>query len=430
MADMQDTLRALLNRHGLMTGADLQQRAGQEAAERASGAFEVDKVLPGEVVSDGDAGFFLVRRRFALEDCHGGLSFGAALRALPEHIAVSACDEELRVFDPRTAVFIDTETTGLSGGTGTVAFLVGVGYFDGDGFVLDQCFMRDYDDEEPMLRHLDGLFRERDAVVSYNGKSFDQPLLRTRFITNRIPFRLDAAMHFDLVHAARRFWKRRLGDCSLGNVERRILGVERRGDVPSHEIPQIWLNYLRTRDARRLEAVFLHHQTDILSLVALVAALNERLGVPEGQGFEHAEDRLSLLRIHFRSKRYDEATALARRLLEDEADAPARRECYEMLGMTLKRLNDWDGMEQCWGAMIGEFPNAHLARLELAKHHEHRSRNLVEAERLCAEAIACFETRGALGRLSIEEMGAIAEFRTRLARIRKKMARWGNEREP
>ncbi len=427
MADKRDTLRRLLNQHGIITGAELQQRARKESETRASDAFEIDKVLPGEVVTDGDTGFFLVRHRFDLDDRHGNLPFRAALSATPEHIALSACDEELAAFDARTAVFIDTETTGLSGGTGTVAFLVGVGYFEDDCFRLDQCFMRDYDDEEPMLRYLDGLFRDNDTVVSYNGKSFDQPLLRTRFITNRIPFRLDGALHFDLVHAARRFWKRRLRDCSLGNVEREILGIQRHGDVPSSEIPQIWLQYLRTRDARRLAGVFTHHKTDVLSLVALTAALSERLTAPEGQGFEHAEDRISLLRIHYRSRHYGEVTGLARCLLDTEADALLRRECYEMLGIALKRIEDWEAMEACWTAMAAEFPGACLARLELAKHHEHRSRNLAEAERLCQEALAYLQGRGAAGRLGFEEMSALGEFRRRLERIQKKMSRWSTD---
>jgi len=167
VADVQDKLKTLLNMQGVMSGADFRAKA--------------------------EDGFYLVRSDFPLDTAHGTMTLGSALDAEARHIAVSANDEELQAFDPETAVFVDTETTGLMGGAGTVAFLIGVGYFTDGVFRLDQCFMRDYDDEEPMLRYLNGLFKEAETLVSFNGKSFDLPLMRTRFITNRIPFRLDSA---------------------------------------------------------------------------------------------------------------------------------------------------------------------------------------------------------------------------------------------
>ena len=420
MADVQDKLRALLGTRGVMSGADFRVQAEEVQRRREAGEFEIDRVVPGEVIGDPEEGFYLVRSDFPLDTAHGTMTLGSALDAEARHIAVSANDEELQDFDPKTAVFVDTETTGLMGGAGTVAFLVGAGYFADGVFRLDQCFMRDYDDEEPMLRYLDGLFKNMDTLVSYNGKSFDLPLLRTRFITNRIPFRLESAMHFDLVHAARRFWKKRLGDCSLGNIERAILGIERHGDVAGAEIPQLWLDYVHTRDARKLGPVFYHHKMDILSLAALTGHLSKTLEAPRGEGFEHNEDRLSLIRIHFNQKRYGEVLELADRLMGDTDEQGLVCECLEMVGFAAKRRQEWLRMEEAWTLLADMAPHHVVARHELAKHYEHRRRDLPAAERVCQGAIEYLETQGALYET---EIPALAPLRHRLERIQRKLGR-------
>ena len=159
MSELRDKLQSLLARQGLMSGAEWRRKTEELAQRRASGEFEIDRVVSGEVVGDANAGFFLVRTEFPLDTAHGNVTLGEALLALPEHVALSANDADWRDFAPETAIFLDTETTGLAGGSGTVAFLVGAGYFDGAVFRLEQAFMRDFDDEEPMLRYLDGCSR-------------------------------------------------------------------------------------------------------------------------------------------------------------------------------------------------------------------------------------------------------------------------------
>jgi len=406
MADIKDKLELL----GVMRGEQWRRNLEQLAKERAEGLYEIDKLLPGQAVGEEGIRFYLVRTDYPLDACHGNTQLGAALRALPEHIAVSAADAELAGFDPSKAFFVDTETTGLTGGTGAVAFLVGVGHFLEDRFRLEQCFMRDYDEEEPMLRYLDGLFSNCGAVVSYNGKSFDMPLVATRFIANRIPFKLEGVPHFDLLHVMRRFCKLRLGDCTLGNVERTILNVERHGDVSSELIPQTYFDYLRTRDARPLSRVFYHHAYDILSLVGLTAWVSQSLAAPCGEGFEHVEDRLGLLRLHINQKHYEDAI---------------RHESLRLLALAHKRLKDFEQMGEVLERLVGEFPRDLDARLELAKLHEHRTRNLAEAERLCVEAVDFLEVRMALERGTGIESARLIEFRRRLDRIRRKMGRHG-----
>ena len=406
-----------------MTGKDLIAKREVVEQQRQAGSFDIDQCVPGEVVENGAGSFYLVRSEFPLATRQGDVAIGDALESIPELIALTACDSDLEEFNPATACFIDTETSGLAGGTGTMAFLVGVGYFDGGVFRLEQCFMRDFDEEEAMLQYLDSLFARCDSVVSFNGKSFDVPLLRTRFISNRLPFRLDAALHFDLVHAVRRIWKLRLKDCSLKNVERAVLGIERHGDVPGSEIPQIWFDYLRSRDARLLKKVFYHHRMDILSLAALVAHLSQQLDTPCGEGFDHAEDRLSVVALHFKQKRYPDAIAHANKLLETETEDDVRRRCLELLAFSCKRAQDWVAMSHALELMVREFPSEVLGRHELAKLYEHRMRNLPAAQRMCEEAIQYLETRAALEIADDFEAMQIQAFRSRLDRIRRKLSK-------
>ena len=373
---------------------------------------------------DAESGFYLVRHDFPLDTCQGAMELGAALDVMPEHIAVSACDEELQEFNAASAIFVDTETTGLAGGAGTTAFLIGVGYFLDNVFRLDQCFMRDFDDEEPMLAYLDPLFQRAETIVSFNGKSFDIPLLRTRFIANRLPFRLNSTSHFDLVHAVRRIWKLRLKDCSLGSIERHVLGIHRHDDVPSYEIPQIWFDFLRSRDARDLPRVFSHHRNDILSLVSLTALLAHCIDQPHATtALHHAEDHLSLVRLHFRGKRFEDVIAHAERLLDGDLNATVRRECLDLLAQAAKRTQDWTRMEDAWTLMAREYPNDVAPRLELAKHYEHRTRDLHAACRVCEEALQAIEARASLRSDDGPELWQAQALQHRLDRIRRKLTK-------
>lgn len=410
-----DAPLSIAERLGLMDGRRFERDHEELQQRRAAGDYEINHVLPGEIIGDEEAGFFLLRTEYPLDYHQGCMPLGAVLDCDAEHIAFTARDEELLAFDPRKTLFIDTETTGLAGGAGTVPFLIGVAYFTGGLFRLDQCFMRDYDDEEPMLEWLAELFKQHDTLVGYNSKGFDLPLMRARFIQNRIPFRPGCGMHYDLVHAVRRVWKRRLRDCSLKNVERQILDIERHGDVPSHLIPQIWLDYLHTRDARPLDRVFYHHKMDILSLVALAAWVCQCLQAPHGGGFLHPEDRFSIVRLHFMQKNYEEVVAHGNALLEvEDRNTELRRECLQMLGMACKRLQRFEEMEQFFTLLVDEFPSHVTAHIELAKHHEHRRRDLLRAEQCCRQALEHMERAG------FPQLDT-APLRHRLARIRKKL---------
>lgn len=423
MSEMRQKLQELLANQGVMLGQEWRKQREEEAAQRAAGGFEITHVVPGEVVGDEDFGFYRTTQDCSLEETHGTGPLGGILHTNPAHLALAACDPSMSAFDPHKAVFIDTETTGLSGGTGTVAFLIGAGYLIDGAFRVEQCFMRDFDDEEPMLEYLGTLLRPFDTVVTYNGKTFDVPLMRTRFVQNRMRFPLDHAVHFDLLHAARRIWRDRLRDCSLGNIERKVLSVNRHGDVPSAEIPQIWLDYVRSRDARQLERVFYHHRMDILSLVSLTAHVSQNVDLAAHNTLDHREDQLAVMRLHFRQGRYAEVDAHGKRFLEECPSSDLKRECLTLMAFSHKKSQDWHGMREACLHILTEFPTDMGARLELAKLYEHRIKDLLEAIRLCEETLEILS--GGVGLPLIEaDVGELeASFRHRLARLQRRTKR-------
>ena len=192
-------------------------------------------------------------------------------------------------------LYLDTETTGLAGGTGTYVFLVGAGFFDGDTFEVRQYFMRDLDEEPALLAAVGGLLGQFDGVVTYNGGGFDLPLLETRFVLARRRFPADV-FHLDLLGSARRLWSTRLADCRLGTLERHVLGFTREDDLPGALIPSAYFDYLRRKQPGALPRIFEHNRHDILSLAALtgwVTGAVARAPVPD----LHPEELAGLGRI-------------------------------------------------------------------------------------------------------------------------------------
>jgi uncharacterized protein len=178
--------------------------------------------------------------------------------------------------DLSSMVFLDTETTGLAGGTGTLPFMIGVGRFTPDGFVTSQIFTRNPAEERAQLELLDRMLSGVNSIVTYNGKSFDIPILKTRYILNGLPSPLNELVHFDLLPLSRRLWRRRLENRSLKDIESEILAYTRsQMEVPGWEIPVLYFNYLRTGDPLPLAGVFYHNAIDIQSLAALFLYMNQ-----------------------------------------------------------------------------------------------------------------------------------------------------------
>ncbi len=294
------------------------------------------------------------------------------------HTALRRMSYNGHSFDINRALFIDTETTGLSGGAGTVAFLVGVGYVSGGEFRVEQFLMPDYSFEPDLLNALAELFPKFDSVVHYNGKSFDMPLLKSRFIMNRMQSLWREFDQLDLLTPTRRLWKLRLRDCRLSNIESEILGIQRDGDIPGSEIPERYFAFLKSGDISSLEDIISHNRQDIFTLLTLLLRLNAAYAEPENVG--SALDSFSLGKALERQGE----TEQARKLYKIAAipapvnglDGLIQRKYAGFANMRLfhiyRRAGDYASCEEVLLRMLKRGQMATAAKLELAKLYEHR----------------------------------------------------------
>jgi uncharacterized protein YprB with RNaseH-like and TPR domain len=298
-------------------------------------------------------------------------------------------------------VFFDLETTGLSGGAGTQAFLVGCGWFDDDAsFVTRQFLLTRYSDERPMLDTVASELARAGALVSFNGKSFDAPVLETRYLFHRLAWNGRQLPHVDVLHPARRFWRTDVGrafkarlrgdtdsGCSLIALEKQILGVRRAGDVPGFEIPGRYFQFVRTGDARPLAAVLEHNRLDLLSLAALTARLFHltRQGPDDARD---AREALALGHVYQRGGLTARACDAYRRAVQmTERGAVSqlvRIESLRALALTHRRARQHADAAACWRRLVdapGCPPRVVREATEaLAVHHEHRDRDLETAK--------------------------------------------------
>lgn len=284
-------------------------------------------------------------------------------------------------WDIRRLLFLDTETTGLSGGAGTLAFLVGVGFIEGEELVIRQLLMRDYPEEPVLLSHLAGLMPRFDAYVTFNGKSFDLPLIQSRMTMHRMREEYRDLPHLDLLHPARRIWKLRLGRCSLAALEEAVLGAGRADDLPGAQVPERYFSYLKTRDFALLEDVLHHNMLDIRSLAVLLARLCQAMDAPEQQAF--CQDVFSAGRALERFGYVEEARRCYRVASTSELSERAR----VSLARSYRRERDYTQVQRECQEMIARREGGAFPYVELAKICEHHTHELERALRytLCAQ---------------------------------------------
>ena len=296
--------------------------------------------------------------------------------------------------DLRNWLFLDTETTGLSGGTGTYPFLVGLAWWDGGGLQVEQFFMRDHSEEHSVLLALKERMAERPVLVTFNGKSFDWPLLDTRYRMTRTITAHSAEAHLDLLHPARHLWRLRLGSVRLAELEWHVLGKRREADVISELIPQIYFNYLSGGAPDPLVPVFLHNQMDLVGLAALAARMFSLLAGPEAAGAD-AFEFYGMSRIC--ERRGDtRARGLYTRAIAGHLPRAVGRAARLALARLAKRQGDFELATSLWMELRGALPDGILAYEELAKYYEHRAGEPRRAAQLMSEALA--ELRRARGR--------------------------------
>ncbi len=277
-------------------------------------------------------------------------------------------------------LFFDLETTSLSIGTGTYPFLIGVGYLQKDSFVIDQYFMHRFDCEPAILKEVRSSFRAAGIVVTYNGKTFDMPLIKNRYRLNRIPDFPTEIPVVDLLYPCRRMFKNLYGSCSLKVMEERVLGVFRKDDIPGWEIPDVFFSYQKYGETARLAQVVEHNRMDIESMVLLMVALNRFYRALERREF-HSFDRRTLLNAA--SSLYRNDISLFMDLMEFiGTEVFQKRSLFKKYSTALKRGGDLDRALSLWQSERSVF-----SLEELAKHYEHRERDYAQALISCQAAM-------------------------------------------
>jgi uncharacterized protein YprB with RNaseH-like and TPR domain len=414
MEDLQEQLAELRRR---VAGID--RKWGSGTAEtppprklpQPSRVF-IEQLMSGEVVHTPHGEHFETERLWERHRRHGSVDI-SALAELPDDLLDQLSAGAIAQSPPTKWAFLDTETTGLAGGAGTYAFLIGVGSIEPEGFRLRQFFMRDFGEEASQLSRLAEYLARFDVLITYNGKSYDQPLLETRFRMARARHPFDRMEHLDLLFGARRLWKLRLESCRLVDLENRILGVERQGDLPGEMIPYVYFEFLRTQEAFRVVPIFHHNAIDILSLACLTAIVPFAFRSPEDAPLRHGPDLIGLARWVEQAGRREEALSLFRRAVDmGLPDDLLFRTLWDIAVME-KRLGREEAALAAFAELAGSRnPYRVRALEEVAKHYEHRERNYAMALETTRSALV-LEDNSALRRREERLKGRIEAPRQR-----------------
>jgi uncharacterized protein YprB with RNaseH-like and TPR domain len=349
--------------------------------------FSLQDVIRGEEVANAFGKFFIVHGHHPGSSKHGSRSIKEMAAFDMKAAAILANNADIASFDSKDALFLDTETTGLAGGTGTFAFLIGLGWFEDDSFRTQQLLARDFSEEKACLHFLFEVAQEKSFLVTYNGKTFDVGLLSTRFILNRLPDGLTAMPNLDLLHPARRLFGHRLENNRLSTMEKDIIGYHRYGDIPGSEIPQRYFDWLRYRDPRLLADIFEHNRLDVISMAALSIHLTEMLGCkPDILNNEHA-DLLAASRLLIDRGDQGKARTILEALINAN-NAHAAFEARKSLSLLNKRHGRWKDAVHIWDAILLHSPGNFFAVEEMAKYLEHRRRDFKKAIDLVNKALS------------------------------------------
>ena len=336
----------------------------------------IETIVPGEFIETIHGQVFCLTQSYPIDYAHGSINI------FPQnsftHLAQYAKAPHITLDNLQNIVFLDTETTGLAGGTGTLPFMVGAGRFQGDSFVLSQFFMRHPGEEAALLAALDCFLTPLDAVVTYNGKTYDIPLLNTRYTIQGFSTPFTDIAHFDLLMIARRLWRDKLPDCSLGTIETEILGLSRTdAEVPGYLIPEMYLRYLRTQDARPMQGIFYHNAVDILSLAALLTHATDLLAAPFEKQSDDAIDLASMGKLFEFLGDEKLAAALYEHSIQQDLPDGLYWKTLKRFAFLYKRRKDYPSALPLWekAAQADKL----YAFEELAKYYEHKKKDYPQA---------------------------------------------------
>jgi uncharacterized protein YprB with RNaseH-like and TPR domain len=330
--------------------------------------------------------------------------------------------------DPEKWLFVDTETTGLAGGTGTYAFLVGLAWWESGGLRIEQLFMRDYDEEHSLLLELADRLDKRPVLVTFNGKSFDWPLLQNRFRMTRQIDVPELVAHLDFLHPARQLWRLQIGSTRLTDLERSVLGADelawsRLHDVDSACIPDAYFEFLRTGATERICGVFQHNRMDLRGLAALAGRILQLLDKPENVQTDPLE-YYGISQLLARRGQCSQARRMYEHCLNAELPEPIARKARHEAAKLAKRERDFGRATQLWNELASSIEPSFEALEQLAIHYERREQDYREAARITRSALGELRRASRLGLIRPERHEHLsARLRRRLIRVQSKADR-------
>lgn len=359
--------------------------------EERPARYFVEEWLSGEDVETPHGRHFETGKIWEKHRRHGSLDI-SSLIALPPDFLAALSDGAIANSDCSKWAFLDTETTGLAGGSGTYAFLIGIGRITSRGFELTQFFMRDLAEEASLLHRIADYLSGFDTLITYNGRTYDQPLLETRYRMARMKPPFARLEHLDLLSGARRLWKLRFDSCRLVDLENQILGFEREGDLPGEMIPYVYFEYLRKREASRIVPILHHNAIDILTLACLTAIVPRAFQSPEDAPLTHGAEMVGLGRWLHRCDQHEKALVLFRRALDKGLrDDLMFRTMWDVACLEKKRKRDEAALAIYADLASGRNPFRLPALEELAKYYEHKERNYAMALEFTLTALSYAE---------------------------------------
>lgn len=388
---MRDELRSRLERL---------QRSGELGPARP--AYEpAGRDLPGEhFLFPGEENLgrtasgccYLRELSFPLNWRHGAYTLEESLDCSGSNLALPARDRNLPAIEPARFLFLDVETTGLSGGTGTWVFLIGLGWLASDSFRIRQYFLRHPAEEEAMLHHFAAFAAPFCGLITFNGKAFDLPLIQTRQLLRRTEHLTAPRDHLDLLICARSLWRERFPSRSLGFLEGSLLGFQRHGDIPGEEIPAVYFNYLRRGETGLLKKVFEHNVYDILSMAVLLGRV---ASTAASEKPEHPAECYSLGRLYHEAGHIEKAQNYYRQVIDSGAGV-LEEAALSQLGLLCKKSGNWTEAVAWWQELAGRGGTNLDAYVELAKYYEHRARDYLTALDWSSRALAEACRRGGI----------------------------------
>jgi uncharacterized protein YprB with RNaseH-like and TPR domain len=350
--------------------------------------FKIEDIIEVKEEETPFGSVLVYEEQYPIDYHHGSVSLNQLhnFKWIARWAGLTAGDNAKR----ESLLFLDTETSGLTRGTGTFAFLIGLGYFNKAGFCVKQLIMQDPYLEPALLAVLTRIADSFEYVVTYNGKSFDLPLLENRHLLHKISSPFKNVKHIDLLHLARKLWRNRLQSRRLGDLETHILSFERTNeDIPGWLVPEIYEDYINTGDARPLTGVFYHNVIDILSLAGVFVYVSDLLNDPSAHNTIEL-DQVAIGNIFEDMGSIESAKEIYQQCLDRDLPEQILIQTINRFAAIFKKAGDWENAEALWKMAAS---NDIDACIELAKYYEHQKKEYLTAIEWTQHAIHIY-TKG------------------------------------